>query len=39
MILTFRYKSYMQSVVSSNLSTAKRGGIPGTYFLVRGYVF
>ncbi|KAL1124172.1 hypothetical protein AAG570_001942 [Ranatra chinensis] len=33
-----RYRIYINSVVSGNLSTARRGGIPGTYSLVRGFV-
>ena len=30
---------YMNSVVSGNLTTAKRGGVPGTFSLVKGYYF
>ncbi|KAK9509964.1 hypothetical protein O3M35_004845 [Rhynocoris fuscipes] len=33
-----RYKEYMNSVVAGNMSTAQRGGIPGSYHLVRGFV-
>ncbi|XP_054284847.1 nuclear pore complex protein Nup93-like [Macrosteles quadrilineatus] len=33
-----RYRQYMESVVSSNLSTARRGGEPSTYSLVRSFV-
>lgn len=33
-----RYMMYMNSVVSGNLQKAKRGGIPGTFPLVRSFV-
>ncbi|XP_014260633.1 nuclear pore complex protein Nup93-like [Cimex lectularius] len=33
-----RYKEYMNMVVSGNMGTAKRGGVPGTYPLVRGFL-
>lgn len=33
-----RYKTYMATVINDNLSQAMRGGVPGTYHLVRGYV-
>nr|CAD7462914.1 unnamed protein product [Timema tahoe] len=33
-----RYKSYMNNVVTSNLKEAQRGGVPGTYPLVRSFV-
>nr|CAD7575439.1 unnamed protein product [Timema californicum] len=32
------YKSYMNNVVTGNLKEAQRGGIPGTYPLVRSFV-
>ena len=33
-----RYKTYMTSVVMGNLQQACRGGVPGTFPLVRSYV-
>ncbi|GLV42360.1 Nucleoporin 93kD-1 [Carabus blaptoides fortunei] len=33
-----RYKTYMSSVINENLHQAKRGGVPGTYPLVRSFV-
>lgn len=33
-----RYKTYMTNIVNENLSQAARGGIPGTYYLVRSFV-
>lgn len=33
-----RYKTYMSSVINENLSLAMRGGVPGTYHLVKSYV-
>nr|CAD7411710.1 unnamed protein product [Timema cristinae] len=33
-----RYKSYMNNVVTGNLKEAQRGGVPGTYPLVRSFV-
>lgn len=33
-----RYRSFMTSVVSGNMQKAMRGGIPGTYPLVRSFV-
>lgn len=33
-----RYKTYMESVINDNLEQAKRGGIPGTYPLVKSFV-
>ncbi|RZF45349.1 hypothetical protein LSTR_LSTR002792 [Laodelphax striatellus] len=33
-----RYKQYMSSIIACNMTAAKRGGVPGTYSLVRGYV-
>ncbi|XP_060518052.1 nuclear pore complex protein Nup93 [Cylas formicarius] len=33
-----RYKTYMNNMVTENLAQAVRGGIPGTYSLVRGFV-
>ena len=33
-----RYKTYMTSVVMGNLQQASRGGVPGTFPLVRSYV-
>jgi nuclear pore complex protein Nup93 len=34
----FRYKTYMTSVVMGNLQQARRGGVPGTFPLVRSFV-
>ncbi|XP_069674985.1 nuclear pore complex protein Nup93-like [Periplaneta americana] len=33
-----RYKTYMTSVVMGNLQQARRGGVPGTFPLVRSFV-
>lgn len=33
-----RYKTYMSSVINENLSLAMRGGVPGTYHLVKSFV-
>ncbi|XP_073987086.1 nuclear pore complex protein Nup93-like isoform X1 [Rhodnius prolixus] len=33
-----RYKEFMNSVISGNMNAAKRGGVPGSYPLVRGFV-
>ncbi|XP_018336593.1 nuclear pore complex protein Nup93-like [Agrilus planipennis] len=33
-----RYKIFMESVLNENLKQAQRGGIPGTYSLVRSFV-
>ncbi|KAJ8985830.1 hypothetical protein NQ317_012071 [Molorchus minor] len=33
-----RYKTYMNNIINENLSQALRGGIPGTYPLVRSFV-
>ncbi|KAF7273262.1 hypothetical protein GWI33_014027 [Rhynchophorus ferrugineus] len=33
-----RYKTYMSNIVSENLAQADRGGVPGTYPLVRSFV-
>ncbi|XP_058792839.1 nuclear pore complex protein Nup93-like [Phymastichus coffea] len=33
-----RYKEFMNSIVSENLAQAKRGGIPGTFPLVKSFV-
>lgn len=33
-----RYKTYMTNIINENLSQAVRGGIPGTYYLVRSFV-
>lgn len=33
-----RYKTYMTNIINENLSQALRGGIPGTYSLVRSFV-
>ncbi|KAF5308812.1 hypothetical protein FQR65_LT06045 [Abscondita terminalis] len=33
-----RYKTYMSNIINQNLVEAKRGGVPGTYSLVRSYV-
>lgn len=34
----FSYLGYMNTIVSGNLQKAKRGGIPGTFPLVRSFV-
>lgn len=36
--LESRYKDFMNSIVSENLAQAKRGGIPGTFPLVKSFV-
>lgn len=36
--LETRYKTYMCNVITENLAAAQRGGIPGTYTLVRSYL-
>ncbi|KAF5296103.1 hypothetical protein FQA39_LY02737 [Lamprigera yunnana] len=33
-----RYKTYMTTVINENFAEAKRGGVPGTYSLVKSYV-
>lgn len=33
-----RYKTFMNNIVNENLAQASRGGIPGTYPLVRSFV-
>ncbi|CAH0556800.1 unnamed protein product [Brassicogethes aeneus] len=33
-----RYKTYMSNIINENLSQAARGGVPGTYPLVRSFV-
>lgn len=33
-----RYKTYMNNVIADDLQNARRGGIPGTYHLVRSFV-
>lgn len=33
-----RYRAYMTNVVSGNLQKAMRGGVPGTYPLVKSFV-
>ncbi|CAH1117139.1 unnamed protein product [Phaedon cochleariae] len=33
-----RYKTYMNNIINENLAQAIRGGIPGTYHLVRSFV-
>lgn len=33
-----RYKTYMTNIINENLAHAERGGIPGTYYLVRSFV-
>ncbi|KAK5646486.1 hypothetical protein RI129_004950 [Pyrocoelia pectoralis] len=33
-----RYKTYMTNVINENLVDARRGGVPGTYSLVRSFV-
>ncbi|KAK4879895.1 hypothetical protein RN001_008041 [Aquatica leii] len=33
-----RYKTYMTNIINENLAEARRGGVPGTYSLVRSYV-
>lgn len=33
-----RYKTYMTNIINDNLTQAARGGIPGTYYLVRSFV-
>lgn len=33
-----RYKTYMSNIVNENLAHADRGGVPGTYPLVRSFV-
>ncbi|KAK9872915.1 hypothetical protein WA026_020267 [Henosepilachna vigintioctopunctata] len=33
-----RYKTYMNNIINENLSVALRGGIPGTYHMVRSFV-
>lgn len=33
-----RYRTFMENVISDNLQLALRGGVPGTYNLVRSYV-
>lgn len=33
-----RYRMFMNSVIAGNMSLARRGGIPGTYSLVRSFV-
>lgn len=33
-----RYKTYMSNIINENLSQAIRGGVPGTYPLVRSFV-
>lgn len=37
-ISMIRYKTYVRKTVYSNLGTAKLGGIPGTFPLVRSFV-
>ncbi|XP_017780537.1 PREDICTED: nuclear pore complex protein Nup93-like [Nicrophorus vespilloides] len=36
--LETRYKTYMSNVINENLMIAQRGGIPGTYPLVKSYL-
>lgn len=33
-----RYKTYMTNVINEDLTNARRGGVPGTYSLVRSFV-
>lgn len=33
-----RYKVYMSNIINENLLRAQRGGVPGTYPLVRSFV-
>nr|CAH7760952.1 unnamed protein product [Callosobruchus chinensis] len=33
-----KYKTYMTNIIQENLSQAARGGVPGTYHLVRSFV-
>ncbi|KAL3282768.1 hypothetical protein HHI36_005935 [Cryptolaemus montrouzieri] len=33
-----RYKTYMNNIINENLTIALRGGIPGTYHMVRSFV-
>lgn len=33
-----RYKTYMNNIINENLTLALRGGIPGTYHLVKSFV-
>lgn len=33
-----RYKTYMNNIINENLTMAARGGVPGTYPLVRSFV-
>lgn len=33
-----RYKTFMNSIITENLTQAGRGGIPGTYPLVKSFV-
>nr|XP_022911673.1 nuclear pore complex protein Nup93-like [Onthophagus taurus] len=36
--LEYRYKTYMNNIINENLLRAQRGGIPGTYPLVKSFV-
>lgn len=37
-ILYSRYKKFITGQISGNLQQAQRGGVPGTYNLVRSYL-